>query len=256
VALAAALVLPAFAGLLIVAGASRFVSPRYLAAFALGIFLWFFSDTMGDSAFLDVNSGFGGGAVQISLVFLFIFGVLLVFSLDRGTLRTTSGLAGGSFGVPLLVAFAVGMHGFGEGAAFTATAATTPASALLDAFGGTSAAAAFILHKALESMMVGAAYWAYAKGRVNASAGLLRDIIVLALVFVIPGIVGAATDYYLLYDTTYFFAFGLGTSLYAALTLAKPLYAEVGMSGWESAKLALLIIFGFLCLYFAALLHA
>jgi zinc transporter ZupT len=256
VAIVAALVIPSFVGILIISGAAKAVNTRYLAAFAFGLYFWFFSDTIGDAAFLDVNSGFGGGAVQVALVLLFIIGMILIFSLDRDTFRPGPSTAGLGFGIPLLVAFAVGFHGFGEGAAFTATAATTPATGLLDAFGGASAAAAFIIHKALEPMMIGAAYWVYAKDHAKDLVGLVRDIAILTVVFVLPGVVGAATDYYWLYDTTYFFAFGLGTSVYAAVRLVKPLFSEGGGSKWESTKIAVAVVLGFLCLYGAALLHA
>ena len=250
-----ALVFPTLAGLLVISGLSRITNPKYVAAFALGLYFWFFSDTIGDAAYLDVNAGFGGGAVQLALVLLFVIGVLLVFSIDRETFRPgTSSRLG--FGIPLLVAFAVGFHGFGEGAAFAATAATTPATGLLDAFGGLTAASAFIIHKALEPMMIGAAYWVYARDHGKNASGYAKDVLLLALVFVLPGIIGAATDYYWLYDTTYFFAFGLGTSLYAAMRLAKPLFWDTGGSSWESTKIAIAIIIGFLCLYSAALLHS
>jgi hypothetical protein len=105
-------------------------------------------------------------------------------------------------------------------------------------------------------MMVGAAYWVYARDHAKDGAGVVRDILVLTLVFVLPGVIGAATDYYWLYDTTYFFAFGLGTSLYAAVRLARPLFSETGGSKWESTKISIGMILGFLCLYGAALLHA
>jgi len=251
----AALVFPTLAGLLIISGLSRITNPKYVAAFALGLYFWFFSDTIGDAAYLDVNAGFGGGAVQLALVLLFVIGVLLVFSVDREAFKNgTSSRLG--FGIPLLVAFAVGFHGFGEGAAFAATAATTPATGLFDAFGGLTAASAFIIHKALEPMIIGAAYWIYARGHAKSAAGYAEDILLLTLVFVLPGVIGAATDYYWLYDTTYFFAFGLGTSLYAAVRLAKPLFWDTGGSNWESTKIAIAMIIGFLCLYGAALLHS
>jgi hypothetical protein len=255
-AIVAALVVPAVVGLLIVAWAARYSRPKYLAAFAIGLYFWFFSDTIGDSAYLDVNSGFGGGLDQVALVLLFVLGLVLVFSLDKRTFSGDDVPGGLGFGIPLLVAFAVGFHGLGEGAAFAATAATTPATGMMDAFGGFSAAAAFVIHKALEPMMVGAAYWIYAKGHAKSGAGLARDVLVLALVFVVPGVIGAATDYFWLYDTTYFFAFGLGTSIYALARLAKPLFAEPSGSKWESLQIALLVAFGFLSLYGAALLHS
>jgi hypothetical protein len=249
-----AFILPTLVGLLLMAGGARLVSPKYLAAFTLGIYFWFFSDTIGDSAYLDVNAGFGGGAEQAALILLFALGLLLVFSLDRSTFGLDSG-TGLGLAIPLLLAFAVGVHGFGEGTAFSSTAANTPATSLLDAFGGLSAAAAFVLHKALEPMMIGAAYWVYCAGRARDRGRLVKDILLLTAVFVSPGIVGAATGYFLNYDATYFFAFGLGTSIYAAARLAKPLYGS-SSPRWDSAKVAVSIFLGFLCLYFAALLHS
>jgi hypothetical protein len=256
VSIVAAFVFPALVGLMVIAGAARSVNAKYLAAFALGLYFWFFSDTIGDSAFLDVNAGFGGGAIQVALVLLFVAGLVLVFSLDRNAFGQGPVGVGVGFGVPLLVAFALGIHGLGEGAAFMATAATTPATGLLDAFGGLSAAAAFVLHKMLEPMMVGAAYWVYSRDHAKNPAGVAKDIIALTFVFVLPGIVGAATDYYWLYDTTYFFAFGLGTSLYAAMRLARPLFSSSQSPRWESLRIAIAVTLGFLSLYCAALLHS
>jgi hypothetical protein len=254
-AIASALVLPTLVSLLLVSAAARRVNARYLAAFAAGIYLWFFSDTIGDSAYLGVNSGFGGGVEQAALVVLFILGVLLVFSLDRTAFGSGDG-DGLAFRIPVLVALAVGIHGFGEAAAFSGVAASTPATDLLDAFGGLSPAVAFILHKALEPTMVGAAYWLYSRNHSKSTGGLLKDMLILTVAFVLPGLVGAATNYYLSFDVTYVFALGLGTSIYAVVMLAKPLFSGAAGSRWESTKLACAIVLGFLCLYFAALLHS
>jgi hypothetical protein len=255
-AIEAALVIPTMVGLLISAGAAKLSSPRYLAAFALGIYFWFFSDTIGGSSYLDVNSGFTGGLVQVALVALFAVSLLLFFSLDRATFDPRPAATELSLSIPLFVAFAVGLHGFGEGAAFSATAAVTNSTNLLDAFGGATAAVAFVLHKGIEPMMVGAAYWVYSKGRATNGGAIARDLLLLTLAFVLPGTIGAATDYYLNYDTTYFFALGTGSSIYAALRLAKPLFRDSGSPGSESFKIALLMVFGFLCIYFAALFHS
>src|SRR3989441_6630169 len=147
--------IPAFVGLLVVVWAGRVVKPKYLAAFALGIFLWFFVDTIQGSALLDVNAGFTGGAAQVAAVGLFIIGVLSVFWIDRrhGLFSSESTMATVSVAVPLLVAAAIGIHGLGEGAAFGATAYSTSSTSLLDAFGGVSAGVAYLLHKGLEPMM-------------------------------------------------------------------------------------------------------
>jgi len=70
-----ALVVPSLLGLLFISAIAKSVKAKYLAAFALGLYLWFFSDTIGDSAYLDVNQGFTGGAVQVALVALFVIGL-------------------------------------------------------------------------------------------------------------------------------------------------------------------------------------
>jgi zinc transporter ZupT len=165
------------------------------------------------------------------------------------------------FAIPLLVAVAVGIHGFGEGAALSATAVTTPSTSLIDAFGGFTAGVAFVLHKALEPMMVGAAYWIYAKDHTKDMSGRMKDIVILTLAFTIPGIVGGASAYYVVQaypsvDFTYVFALGLGTSIYAAVRLARGMFESPRSSGTDSTKMALMILLGFTCLYLAAQLHS
>lgn len=255
-AISASFILPALAGLLVVAAAARVIKPRYLVAFAIGIYFLFFGDTLGGSAGLDINQGFAGGLPQLALLVLFASGVLLVFSLDANVFESGQESGRLNLAIPLLMAFAVGMHGFGEGAAFSTTAATTSSSSLLDAFGGVTAAIAFILHKALEPMMIGAVYWAYARDRANGTTGFVRDMLLLTLAFAVPGMIGGATDYYLSYDTTYPFAFGLGTSVYAGLRLVKPLFWDSSGSRTESLKTATCTLLGFMCIYVAALLHS
>jgi zinc transporter ZupT len=259
-AVLATFLLPTFAGLLIISMAARFLRPRLLAAFAIGIYLWFFSDTIGDASLLGVSEGFAGDATQVGLWIAFIVGLVLLFSLDRDLF--TEGASGSrlGFAIPLLVAVAVGIHGFGEGAAIGATAATTSSANLVDAFGGFTAGLAFVLHKALEPMMVGAAYWIYAKDHAKNMAGHMADLSILTVAFTLPGIVGGGISYYLIQafpniDFTYIFALGLGTSIYALLRLARPLYQGPG-SATESVKVAILVILGFACLYTAALLHS
>ena len=136
----AATLIPGLIGMLLVILAGNFVRAKYLAGYAIGIFLWFFVDTIGGSASLDVNAGFTVGGGQIELFGLFAIGLLFFFVFDRKRDILSPQLAIGKYGfvIPLLVAGAVGIHGFGEGAAFGATASTTSAVSLLDAFGGYS----------------------------------------------------------------------------------------------------------------------
>ncbi len=235
------------------------MSGRYLAAFALGIFFWFFVDTILTASTLDVNSGFTGGAAQAGLVALFLIGLLLVFWIDRNRNIFSPESAVGRYGlaIPLLVAITIGIHGLGEGAAFGGTAYSTTSTSLLDAFGGVSAGVAYLLHKGLEPMMIGACYSVYLKGQERKGTRWLRDLTMLSVVFVIPSILGAATGYFLVYDATYTFALGTGTSIYAAIRLAGPWFvSSEATARWMPMKMALSLALGFMAIYFAALFHS
>lgn len=260
--------IPAFVGLLVIVLAGHFVKSKYLAAFALGIFLWFFVDTIQGSALLDVNAGFTGGAGQIAAVALFIVGVLTVFWIDkrRGLFSPESIVRTVSVAIALLVAGAIGIHGLGEGAAFGATAYSTSSTSLLDAFGGVSAGVAYLLHKGLEPMMAGACYCVYSDRTGSRISGRIRDVFFLSMVFVLPSLVGApvgffvmgpATGFFAGFGTTYFFALGTGTSIYAALRLSRPLFrSEELATSEDSIKIAVPIVLGFIAIYFAALFHS
>src|SRR5207249_2170761 len=257
--------IPAFVGVLVIVEAGHRLRPKYLAAFAFGIFLWFFVDTIQGSALLDVNAGFTGGAGQIAAVALFITGVIVILWIDRrrGLFSPESIARTVSIAIPLLVAGAIGIHGLGEGAAFGATAYSTSSTSLLDAFGGVSAGVAYLLHKGLEPIMAAACYCVYTRRTESGVKGQLRDVLLLSLVFVLPSLIGAVVGYFVMgpatgfvagFDTTYFFALGTGTSIYAALRLSRALFRSEGpMTAEDSIKMAVPIILGFIAIYFAAL---
>jgi hypothetical protein len=234
-------------------------APRYLAAFALGILFWFLVDTANGAASLDVNSGFSGGLGQVAIVGLFVMGVLSIFSIDRNRNIFSPQLAVGKYGlaIPVLVALALGIHGLGEGAAFGGTAALTKGASLLDTFGGISGGVAYVLHKALEPMIVGACYCTYSIQYAKNTTGRLRDLAVLSVIFAIPSLIGALTGYYLTYDSSYFYALGTGTAIYAAVRLFGPMFDNSNLtSSKESIMMAVLITLGLLTIYFAALFHS
>jgi hypothetical protein len=249
---------PAFVGLLIITLAGRLVEGKYLAAFGMGIFMWFFVDTIGGSANFIVNAGFAGGIDQVAIVALGVIGILFFFSVGGGDLFSSQSVVrGASLTIPLLVAIAVGIHGFGEGTSFGITASSTQSASLLDTFGGLNAGVAYVLHKLLEPMMIGACYVVYAKDRAKVTSIFLRDIFLMAVLFVIPSLNGAATGYFINYSASYFYGLGTGTSIYALLSLARPLFVNNTDTGSrESVKMALMLTFGFLCIYFAALFHS
>jgi zinc transporter ZupT len=253
-------VVPAFVGLFVISIAARYVGARYLAAFAIGLYLWFFSDTISGASYMAVDEGFTGGIFHVLLWVVFAAGLILMFSLDRGIFSQDDTGPRLAFVIPLLVAFAVGVHGFAEGATIGATAATAPNGDLLAAFGGEVAGLAFVIHKALEPMMVGAAYWIYAKDRAKTSRDILRDFSILVAAFALPGIIGCGIAYYLVQiyptaDFTYVYAFGVGSSIYALARLSRPLFRG-SQDRWDTLKVALFLMLGFTCLYVAALLHS
>src|SRR6267378_1861414 len=161
---------------------------------------------------------------------------------------------------------AFGIHGLGEGAAFGATAFSTSSISLLDAFGGVSAGVAYLLHKGLEPMMSGACYCVYSDRTGSRISGRIRDVFFLSMVFVLPSLVGApvgffvmgpATGFFAGFGTTYFFALGTGTSIYAALRLSRPLFrSEELATSEDSIKIVVPIVLGFIAIYFAALFHS
>ena len=235
------------------------VAPTYLVAFALGIFLWFFVDTISGSAVLDVNSGFTGGLAQVGVVVLFLFGFFFLMTLDRNRGIFIPESAIGKYGmiIPMLAAVAIGMHGLGEGAAFSATAYSTTSTSLLDAFGGLTAGVAYVLHKGLEPMVIGAIYVAYYNWKGAKVASWLKNALILTILFVLPSLIGAATGYYYNWDATYAFALGTGTSIYAVLRLAAPLFpASSAAPSKPTMKIAIALVLGFMAIYFAALFHS
>lgn len=254
-----ATLIPSFFGLLIVVVARRVLKPRYLAAFAIGIFLWFFVDTIQGSGTLDVAAGLSGSAGQVGIVGLFIIGAVFFFSLDHNRSIFTPGSAIGKYGmtIPLLVAAALGIHGIGEGASFGGTAALTLSTTLPDAFGGLNGGIAYVLHKVLEPMMIGACYCVYSPQHAKTVTSRLKDLAILSVTFAIPSLLGAATGYYLTYNSSYFYALGTGTSLYVAQRLNGALfYTTEPRTSMDTITIAILSMLGLLAIYFAALFHS
>ena len=251
--------IPGFLGLFVITWAGRRLGPTYIAAFALGIFLWFFVDTISGSAVLDVNNGFNGGFAQFGVVILFLAGVLFFFTIDRNRGIFAPESAIGKYGliIPMLAAIAVGIHGLGEGAAYGATAHSTSSTSLIDAFGGFTAGVAYVLHKGLEPMMIGACYVGYYEGKGVKVASSLRNLLLLSILFVLPSLLGAATGYFYPWDATYAFALGTGTSIYAFFRLSAPLFLTgKGVPSRQTLKIAIAWILGFIAIYFAALFHS
>jgi hypothetical protein len=120
-----------------------------------------------------------------------------------------------------------------------------------------TAGVAYVLHKGLEPMMIGACY-AFYSGQENRSASrMIKEVLFLSVIFTIPSLLGAATGYFVVYDTTYFFALATGTSTYAALRLTGPLFAnDQKVPAKDTVQVAIAWILGFMAIYVAALFHS
>jgi len=228
-----------------------------IGAFALGVYLWYFTDTLGDANYLGVNDGFVLSSEMVSLLMLFVIGLTVFFALD-GRIFTTDGAAGyGALTVGALAALALGLHGFGEGADFGYTAAQTPSNSLFDAFGGLAPSASWVLHKMLEPTIAAVGYVALLGPGTKKASDKVIDALVLTTVFVIPAVVGSVAGFYTTFDHTFVFALGLGTSVYALARAGRALYSPgERVDRWLSVKMALAAVIGFLLIFIAALLHA
>jgi hypothetical protein len=246
----------ALLGLLFALFVAKYLKLGYFLAFSLGVLSWVFVDVIGDSGNLDVNASFSGGWEQVIIVALFAVGLVIFIALDRSTFSPDVS-QDSSFVVPLLIAVAIGIHGLGEGSAFADVAATTPITSLVTAFGGEAAGTAYVLHKFLESMVIGACWLMYTDGRPSGVFLRVRNAVLLTFAFTLPSVVAMGTGYYIAWDASYYYALGTGSLLYAILKLAGPLftkYRAVGPNG--SLKMGTWLLAGLLCVYLAALLHS
>jgi hypothetical protein len=252
----ASTVLSSLAGLLVALFLGKYLKLGYFLAFSLGVLSWVFVDVIGDSGNLDVNASFSGGWEQVIIVTLFALGLVGFVSLDRSTFSPEAAPSG-SFVIPLLIAIAIGLHGLGEGSAFADVAATTPVTSLITAFGGEASGAAYVLHKFLESMVIGACWLMYVGGRPVGVQRRVLDASLLTLAFTLPSIFAMGIGYYVTLDASYFYALGTGAILYVILKLAGPLFTTQRSQGPNgSLKTGAWLLAGLLCVYLAALLHS
>jgi len=227
----------------------------------MGVFLWYFSDTLGDSSYLGVNLGLSGGLNHFALVLLFAF-ALLAFSLIDGRAESTKASNANlapSLASPVLVAIALSIHGIGEGMGFGALASSTPSTSLIQAFGGYGPAISYAIHKALEGSIIVASCAAcfVVPTNSNETGVSWRRLTLIAVIFTVPTLIGDTIGYYNPFDTTYLFALGLGASVYAFFKLVRSLEPITARRSYnESLRIALLVLLGFILIYVAALFHS
>ena len=248
--------LSAFVGVSLVVWGSLVVKARYLAAFALGVYLWFFTDTLSGANYLDITGGFAYSPYLASLLILFAAGLLAFFAFDGRLFAGGGPSARGAMAIGALAALAMGVHGMAEGAAFGATATQTPSSSLIDAFGGFGASASWAFHKMIEPTVAAAAYVTIASPGPRRPSDRVVDSLVLAAAFVVPAVIGSVAGFLASFDVTYIYALGLGASVYPFVRMGRALYSGEGSGSWSSVKMGLAAVLGFLLIFMAALLHS
>jgi hypothetical protein len=267
------------AGTLIPAYLSLYIIPRLktvqtalLAAAGVGLTFWFFFDTMGDAAQLDVNSAIYpfsafGGATHFAVIFVFLGGIAALAIIDHfavpdakfenGKLPIPRGKSKTLVLVPIAVAAVMGIHGMGEGWDFGSAAASSTGN-LVDAFGGWNAVISYPLHKFLESSIIALVYTCYV-GRTELAQKAKWHVPVLGLFFGLTSVIGTSLGYYVSLDTTYFYAFGVTAAFYAAIRLAPAISDKfavgVNAPAYLGGKKFFALALGFMLLYFAALFH-
>jgi hypothetical protein len=268
--------IPAYIALYLFANLKN-ASTKYLAALGLGLAFWFWTDTMGDAGYLDVNSAAYptssfGGIFHFLLITAFILGLVALAFFDKLGVRnwrnedaqpslaeSRKSISSRSLiFIPVAVAAVMGIHGLGEGWDLgSAAVGVSSGTDFVSAFGGYSPLVSYPIHKFLEASIIGILYAIYVS---RAGVRSAWHIPVLGLLFGLTSVIGAATGYYLGYDTTYFYAFGVTAAIYAAVRLTGGVLSGSGgnaavIPNYLGAKTFLFIAIGFFLLYTAALLH-
>lgn len=242
----------------------RFVDTRYIAAFGFGLSMWFFFDTFNDSTQLDVNAGFGGGLYHIVIVVVFLIGISVLAIFDHFAVPRLATVTGTKpywkelVLIPVAIASVMGIHGLAEGWAFASVASSTSTNSLVVAFGGVLALVSYPLHKFFEASIVGTVYTCFV-ARNNQEIRSKWHIPLLGVLFAIPPAIGASIGYYVSFDVTYFYAFGVTAAFYAILRLVEQISARIKIGetspSYYGPKIFLFLAVGFFCLYVAVLFH-
>ena len=264
------------------------VPTRYLAALGIGLTFWFWTDTIGDATYLDVNAAAWppaafGGLYHFLVIFAFVLGIVALAVFDHFAVPTSSlyeavpnsvntasgasvdtvatGFATGAlFFVPVAVAAVMGIHGLGEGWDFAGVAAGVSGSTdLISAFGGWNPIVSYPMHKFFEASIVSITYTIYVE-RNSIAKKAKWQLPVLGLLFGLTSVIGSMIGYFVSLDTTFFYAFGVTSGMYASIRLAGPLVLGTrGSAGtlpsYLGSKTFLFVGIGFFLLYIAALLH-
>lgn len=255
---------PLLVGMLLPRTLLRQIGPQFMiwgVGVAAGVMLWFFLDVMGAAAQLGVNQGFGGDYTHIVVALMFAMGVLLLLGLERRFSSTISASVGGNHGGSMdtritlvsaaVVAIGIGFHALGEGAYIADAVYYTSTTSLVYVIGGLWPGVAYLLHKAMEGFVIGVF-------AVLTPAMSFRRIGVFLFLSGFPMIIGFFVGYlsfvmpwFLVFDSTYFFALGGAVTVYVEMRLLPILSQKAGP---YASILAFLL--GFYAMYVAALFHS
>lgn len=272
-----ATLIPAYIALYLIPNLKQ-IPLRYIAAAGLGLTFWFFFDTMGDAGQLGENSSVAslstfGGWPHVGVIVAFLLGITTLaifdhFAVPRSSAKAGAGQNAGTilpsyskmlFLIPAAVAAVMGIHGLAEGWDFATTASAPSTGSLTIAFGGLLSLVSYPIHKFLEASIIAAAYSCYVARTKISMKTASWQIPVLGLLFGGTSVIGAALGYYIPFDTTYFYAFGVTAALYATLRLVEPVSPRFDLESnppmYLGGKLFLSFAIGFFLLYGAALLH-
>jgi hypothetical protein len=249
------------------------VQTALIASAGVGLTFWFFFDTMGDAAQLDVNSAIYpfsafGGITHFAVIAAFSAGIAALAIIDHyavpnskfedGQLPASGPKSKTLIFVPIAVAAVMGIHGMGEGWDFASAASATTTTNLIQAFGGWNAVISYPLHKFFEASIIAAVYTCYV-GRSELAKKASWHLPVLGLFFGLTSVIGSSIGYYVALDTTYFYAFGVTAAFYAAIRLAEAMGNKfsVGVNApvYLGGRKFLALAIGFFLLYIAALFH-
>jgi hypothetical protein len=249
------------------------IQTALIAAVGVGLSFWFFFDTMGDAAALDVNSAIYpfaafGGIDHFALIIAFLAGIAALAIIDSfavpnskfedGQIPVSGNRSKSLILIPIAVAGVMGIHGLGEGWDFASAAHASTTADLIQAFGGWNAVISYPLHKFFEASIIAAVYTCYV-GRTDLAQRAKWHLPVLGLLFGLTSIIGSSLGYYISLDSTYFYAFGVTAAFYSVIRLAEALGNKfaIGVNApvylGRSKFVALAV--GFFLLYTAALFH-
>jgi zinc transporter ZupT len=145
-----------------------------------------------------------------------------------------------TFAIALIAALGIGFHSAGEGLSIGSVVPN--ATSILDAIGGFGPGIAYVLHKFLEGLVVGA-FGVLARGRYS-------QIGILGIASGLPTLLGFLLGLPSSVESTYFFALGASGAVYIEFKLIPKIF-----EGGARFSTLVFTLIGFYSMYTAGLFH-